>query len=74
MDKAFCAVFFGGAHQDAAVRQRLLKHGVSSPRFSFFIVYHRIFWSEKNVVERGAEPGIYQNFIAARREAVGWKL
>ncbi len=21
-----------------------------------------------------AEPGIYQNFIAARREAVGWKL
>ncbi len=21
-----------------------------------------------------ARPGIYQNFIAARREAVGWKL
>ena len=74
MDEAFCIIFFGSTHQDAAVGQRLLKHGVSSPRFSFFIVYHRFFWSEKNVVERGAEPGIYQNFIAARREAVGWKL
>ena len=40
----------------------------------FDTTYHRIFWSEKNVVERGAVPGIYQNFIAARREAVGWKL
>ena len=74
MDEAFCIIFFGSTHEDAAVRQRLLKHGVSSPRVSFFIVYHRIFWSEKNVVERGAVPGIYQNFIAARREAVGWKL
>ena len=74
MDEALRVVFFFGAHEDAAVGQRLLKHGVSSPRFSFFIVYHRIFWSEKNVVERGAVPGIYQNFIAARREAVGWKL
>ena len=38
MDEAFCIIFFGSTHEDAAVRQRLLKHGVSSPRFSLFIV------------------------------------
>ena len=38
MDEPFRVIFFGGAHQDATVRQRLLKHGVSSPRFSLFIV------------------------------------